>query len=146
MDPVTQGRSSGRAVLPSSALATPAPRISATSVTSAAAPMAPAPTRIATFSPAFSTSAAVRSDASAGTGTVSAKPTPEKVDPCSRGGISIGSFCRSLGRITQVTRRSALAIRQARSIRCGTCSGRVAVATKAPATSLNSDCRSRSCW
>ena len=36
-------------------------------------PMAPAPTRIATFSPAFSTSAAVRSDASAGTGTVSAK-------------------------------------------------------------------------
>ena len=66
MLPVTKGRSSGSAVLPSSALATPAPRSSATSITSSAAPIAPAPTRMATRDPVLSTSAARRRSASRG--------------------------------------------------------------------------------
>ena len=67
MQPVTNGRSSGSTDLPSKALATPAPSISAISTTSSAAPNAPAPIRIATFLPAFSTSAALRKSASDGT-------------------------------------------------------------------------------
>ena len=47
--------------LPRSALATPAPSSSANSITSSVAPIAPAPTRIATLLPALSTSAAWRS-------------------------------------------------------------------------------------
>src|SRR4051794_7905122 len=54
MAPVTQGRSSGNAALPSRAFATPALSFSATAITSSVAFRAPAPTRIATFSPAFS--------------------------------------------------------------------------------------------
>jgi hypothetical protein len=61
IDPVTQGNSSGRAALPSSALATPVLSLSATAMTSSVAFSAPAPTRIATFLPAFNTSAAWRS-------------------------------------------------------------------------------------
>ncbi|CAM5713565.1 hypothetical protein SALBM135S_05003 [Streptomyces alboniger] len=68
MDPVTNGRSSGSASLPSSALATPAPRTSATSTTSARAPRAPCPISTATFSPAFRTSAARARSWGAGTG------------------------------------------------------------------------------
>ncbi|CAM5300646.1 hypothetical protein SCANM63S_07321 [Streptomyces canarius] len=64
--PVTYGSSSLSTSLPSSAFATPAPSISATSRTSATAPAAPCPTRIATLSPAFSTSAARRSASSVG--------------------------------------------------------------------------------
>ena len=67
IEPVTHGRSSGNAALPSSALATPAPSLSATAMTSSVARSAPAPTRIATFLPAFSTSAARRRSASYGT-------------------------------------------------------------------------------
>ena len=51
MEPVTHGSSSLRTSLPSSAFATPAPSRSATSVTSARAPRAPWPTRIATRRP-----------------------------------------------------------------------------------------------
>ena len=58
IEPVTNGRSSGTAALPSSAFATPAPSVSATSTTSSAAPSAPAPTSIATFSPSLRMSAA----------------------------------------------------------------------------------------
>ena len=54
----------GRAPLPSSALAAPAPSLSATAITSSVACKAPAPTRMATFLPAFSTSAARRRSAS----------------------------------------------------------------------------------
>ncbi len=67
MEPVTQGRSSGSAALPSSALATPAPSFSAIAITSSVACSAPAPTRIATFLPAFSTSAACRRSCCCGT-------------------------------------------------------------------------------
>src|SRR4029450_7074072 len=51
MEPVTNGRSSGTTVRPSSALATPAPRSSAAWITSSRAPSAPCATSIATFSP-----------------------------------------------------------------------------------------------
>src|SRR2546423_626042 len=47
--PVTKGRSSGSAALPSKALATPAPSSSATSVTSSPASIAPAPINMVTF-------------------------------------------------------------------------------------------------
>src|SRR5690348_10361594 len=67
IEPVTKGNSSGSAALPSSALATPAPSSSATSITSSRAPSAPAPTRIATLLPAFSRSAACCRSCSVGT-------------------------------------------------------------------------------
>ena len=63
---MTQGRSSGSTVLPNSAFAQPACSRSETAMTSSVAPKAPAPTRIATFSPAFSTSAACCSAALSG--------------------------------------------------------------------------------
>lgn len=66
MVPVTQGRSSGSAALPKSALAQPAPSRSATAMTSSAAFRVPALISIATFLPAFSTSAARRRSASYG--------------------------------------------------------------------------------
>ncbi len=58
MLPVHAGASSGSTALPRSALATPAPSRSAACKTSSAAPIAPAPTSIAIFWPAFSTAAA----------------------------------------------------------------------------------------
>ena len=58
MLPVQNGTSSGTAALPNSALATPAPRASATAITSSVACSAPWPTSIATFSPALRMSAA----------------------------------------------------------------------------------------
>ncbi len=67
IEPQQPGASSGITALPSSAFETPAPRISATSSTSSVAPSAPAPTSIATFSPAFKISAARRRSASPGT-------------------------------------------------------------------------------
>ena len=67
MEPVTKGRSSGSAALPRSALATPQPRMSATAITSSIARKVPAPMSMATFVPAFSTSAALRKSASSGT-------------------------------------------------------------------------------
>ena len=59
--PVTNGRSSGTAAFPSSAFATPAPSVSAVSITSSVACSAPWPTSIATFLPAFRRSAAASS-------------------------------------------------------------------------------------
>jgi hypothetical protein len=76
IDPVTQGRSSGSTALPSSAFATPAPSRSATCATSSDAPSAPWPTSIATFAPAFSTSAARRSPSSNGVTRGAWKPMP----------------------------------------------------------------------
>ncbi|SKS07826.1 Uncharacterised protein [Mycobacteroides abscessus subsp. abscessus] len=58
IDPVTQGRSSGSTSLPNSAFATPAPKRSATAVSSATHPRAPCPTSRATFLPELSKSAA----------------------------------------------------------------------------------------
>ena len=58
IEPVTKDRSSGSTSRPLSALATPAPRRTASSSTSAAASRAPCPIRIATRSPRLSTSAA----------------------------------------------------------------------------------------
>jgi hypothetical protein len=58
MGPVTNGRSSGSDVRPSSAFATPAPSTSAASTTSSAASRAPWPIRIATFSEELRISAA----------------------------------------------------------------------------------------
>ena len=64
--PVFQGERSSITPLPSRAVATPAPSRLAISVSSVEAPSAPAPARIATFSPAFSTSAAASRAASGG--------------------------------------------------------------------------------
>ena len=55
MPPVVKGETSASTALPSKALATGAPRRSATSVTSARAFRAPCPTRIATLCPLFRT-------------------------------------------------------------------------------------------
>ncbi len=65
-EPVTHGRSSGTAALPSSALAQPACSLSATAITSSVASSAPAPTSIATFLPEFRIAAASRSRLSSG--------------------------------------------------------------------------------
>ena len=147
IDPVTKGRSSGTAALPRSALATPAPSISATSMTSCAAFRAPAPTSIATRSPALSTSAARCSSCSPGTTRGGLYPAAECTLPCEWGGTgTAASICRSLGTMTAVTVRSASAIRMARSIRCLICAASVAICTNSCATSLNSVCRSTSCW
>ena len=68
MAPVTYGRSSGSTALPSSALATPAPQLVGDSRgPRRRACSAPAPTSMATFSPALRTSAARRSSSSGGT-------------------------------------------------------------------------------
>ena len=67
IEPVTKGSPSETTVLPSSAFATPAPSVSATSTTSSLAPSAPCPTSIATFSPALRISAACCSCPSDGT-------------------------------------------------------------------------------
>ena len=67
IDPVTHGSASGSTALPSSALATPAPRRSAISATSFDARSAPAPTSMATRLPALSTSAARLRSRSCGT-------------------------------------------------------------------------------
>ena len=86
----------------------------------------PAPTRIATRSPALSTSAArceVR--VARARRAASVKPTPEWTVPCSRGGARRRrSSCRSFGTMMQVTVRSASAMRTARSTRCAHLLGR----------------------
>jgi hypothetical protein len=66
IEPVTYGSSSLRASLPRSALATPAPSSSAIRSTSARAPDAPWPIRIATLSPVLRMSAARRTESSEG--------------------------------------------------------------------------------
>ncbi len=86
--PVTNGRSSGTAAMPKRALATPAPRRSAASITSSVAPEAPAPTRMATLSPELSTSAARSRSSSRGKTRGSEYPAPEKIEPCACGGCS----------------------------------------------------------
>ena len=75
--PVTNGRSSASTSLPRSALATPAPSRSATSSTSSAAPRAPCPMRIATFSPSFRISAACSMSRSCGSTRGRVYPTLE---------------------------------------------------------------------
>ncbi|MGC0399146.1 hypothetical protein RKD27_001790 [Streptomyces sp. SAI-126] len=67
IEPVTYGSSSLSASLPSSALATPAPSSSAIRSTSARAPAAPWPIRIAGLSPELRISAARSSDSWDGT-------------------------------------------------------------------------------
>ena len=71
---MTNGSSSDSTSLPSSALATPAPSSSATWITSAAAPRAPCPTRMATLLPALSTSAARTISASSATTVGATRP------------------------------------------------------------------------
>ena len=107
----------------------PAPSRSDTAITSSVAPSAPAPTKTATRVPAFSTAAARRSTASSGTTGEISTPMPEWVMPCWCEGSSIGACWRSFGTITTVTRRSAFAIRNARSMRWGTWAGTNAVST-----------------
>ncbi len=65
---------------------------------------------------------------------------------CFIGGLSYSSSCTSFGKMSAVTRRSPMAIRMARSTRCRTWAGAIAVSTNAPATSLNVVCMSFSCW
>ena len=120
IEPVTKGRSSGSTSRPLSALATPAPSRWAISSTSAAASRAPWPIRIATRSPALSTSAARARSASCGSTRGFGIGPPEKTEPWARGGVAASSSCRSAGTITQVTERVARAIWTARSIRCVT--------------------------
>jgi hypothetical protein len=132
---------------PNSALATPAPRRSATAMTSSVAPAAPAPTSIATFRPALSTAAARSRSSSVGTTRGSVKPVPECTVPCLCGGsFTAGSSWRSLGRMMQVTVRCASAFRMARSTRWRSCAALDAVCTYSWATSLKRAWRSTSCW
>jgi hypothetical protein len=147
MAPVTYGRSSGSTAFPSSALATPAPSSSATSATSSDALSAPAPTSMATFFPSFSTRAARCRSLSVGITCGSEYPIPVNAAPCTRGACSMASIsCTSFGRMMQVTVRSAIAIRSARSTRCRIWAGVDAMWTYWLATSLNSEMRSTSCW
>ncbi len=146
MEPVTQGRSSGRTALPRSAFATPAPRTSATSVTSCVARSAPAPTSIATRRPAFRTSAARRRSFSAGTTRGADQPTPLWMVACLWGGCSMSTSWTSFGTIRVVTVRSARAMRTARSTRWRACDGTMSVWTYSRATSLKRFGRSTSCW
>ena len=62
------------------------------------------------------------------------------------GGSEYSASWMSLGTITQVTDRVALAMRTARSIRCAACSGAMHTCTNSLATSLNRVVRSTSCW
>src|SRR5882672_10396587 len=125
MLPVHPGASSGMAAFPSKALANPAPSRSATWITSSPARMQPAPTSIATLSPALSTSAARLRSCSRGTTRGVEYPTLEWMVLCACSCCSTAfSSCRSLGRITQVTHFSAMAMRNARSIACLAAAGR----------------------
>jgi len=90
------------------------------------APRQPAPTSMATFLPELSTSAARLRSASIGTTFGWVQPTPENTAPCFLGGSLYSISCRSLGKISAVTRRSALAMRTARSIRWRTWLGTIA--------------------
>ncbi len=54
--------------------------------------------------------------------------------------------CRSLGMITTVGALRVIAVRNARSIALGSCSGTFTSTRYSLATSLNSACRSTSCW
>ena len=86
------------------------------------------------------------SSASGGSTRGHAKPTLPGTILNSWGGRGWASFsCTSLGRIKQVTERSAAAIRTARSTAIGSCSGWVIIVTYSLATSLNSEIRSISC-
>ena len=76
--PVTHGRSSGSTDFPSSAFAHPACSRSATASTRSSAPMAPAPTSIATLLPALSTSPRGASPSSCGS-TRAARKTDARV-------------------------------------------------------------------
>jgi hypothetical protein len=128
-EPVTNGRSSGSAARPLSALATPAPSASATATTSSAAPAAPWPISIATRDPAFSTSAARRSSGSSGTAATRAIPADENTEPWAWRGSSASACCTSTGTTRQATPRVEIAVRIARSTRCRACSGAMHVCT-----------------
>ena len=108
--------------------------------------MAPWPTSIATRSPALRTSAARCRSASRGRITGSRNPTDDGTAPWARGGSEYSASWMSLGTITQVTDRVALAMRMARSMRWAACSGAMHTCTNSLATSLNRVVRSTSCW
>ncbi len=133
--------------MPNRALATPAPVRSATSRTSAAAFLAPCPTRIATRSPALSTSAAAAMS-------LSGADTADRtwlggldgtcLNSC-RGGVYSSSW-RSPGTISAVGERDASAALMARSRALGNCSATLTSTRYSLATSLNNVWRSTSCW
>jgi hypothetical protein len=81
IDPVTNGRSSGSAALPSKAFAAPAPNTSQASISSRLAPRPPAPISSATREPALSSSAARSSSAGSGCGCFGAPTALEKLTP-----------------------------------------------------------------
>ena len=146
IEPVTHGRSSGSTSLPSSALAAPAPSRSATWLISSTQPRAPWPTSSATLLPPLRISAACRSASGAGVAVGSVRP---RLDGTCLKACCGGVYSRSKtsdGKIRQVGARSVSAIRMARSIRLGNCSGTVHICTYSLQTSLNRLSRSTSCW
>ena len=80
----------------------PAPRRSATSMTSSRASRAPSPTSIATLVPALRTSAARASSSSGGVMLVDVWPTPVRDTQCSSAGSSMSRSWTSAGRMTTV--------------------------------------------
>jgi hypothetical protein len=129
MQPHLMGRASSRAGLPTSEVAIPAPSRSATATTSAAAAAAPCPASTATRRPVARTSAALASASGSGATTPGARPTELTMVAWAWGGPpGIFSCWTSWGRITAVGERLARAMRSARSITRGTCSGTVTVA------------------
>ncbi len=130
--PVTNGRSSGSAARPSSALATPAPSSSATSTTSSAAfgrALADRGSRPSRPRSGSRPPARGRLPAAAMRG--SENPIDEKTAPCVRGGDSCASSsCTSSGKMIVATPRSASAVRMPRSIRWRACAGCAHVLTK----------------
>ena len=133
---VQYGMSSGTAALPRRALAMPAPRVSATASSSSVASSAPAPTSIATFFPAFKTSAALWSSSSVGRPRSRTKPMPVWTDLMDCGCSAAFISWTSAGMITAVTVRSAAAMRMARSMQCCNAEGTFTCWTYALATSL----------
>ncbi len=96
--------------------------------------------------PSLRTWAARRTSSSPGTIVGLAVTVPVCTVSCACTGVAAASSWMSLGTMTQVTVRSASAIRNARSRTCRADSGVMIVCTYSLATSLNSEGRSTSCW
>ncbi len=98
------------------------------------------------MSPALRTSAARRSASGEGIAVQLLRSRLEGTILKACGGGVYSSSWTSAGTMTAVGQRRAYAVRIARSSTFGSCSGTVTVSTKSEATSLNSECRSTSCW
>ena len=148
--PITNGWTSGTTIFPDSDLMTGLARVSAACRISSPAPRPPIPTSVATFFPAFSTSAARRRSPSRGTTrgrvyTVAVSGVRDVPSPPSNPESSGSASCMSTGNVRCATPFCDSALRTAMSTSAGIDAGAWNISLYTH-RSMNRRSRWTSCW